>query len=111
MISLTDIPAPTRRKIARTAAAVVLELEPLDIPNASKLSRATAEGMRRLKDEGMPEAVRDALGTVLDSIGDAADVALLSPNDCCDPRALAVVRMLLRVGIDSAVSALREKNL
>lgn len=110
------LPDDYRLKIARTAAEVAAELEAErpELPGAKKKRIAVAEGMRRLRAEGMDRATHAHAVAALDR------VAGLEPEPqpdedgdededlgCCDPRVWAVVRQLLLLAIEAAVQAWR----
>ena len=110
-------PVKERKLIARIAAEEYLIAADLRrVPGPSKFARATAAGMRRLKEEGIPEAISGLLksgiagkepdlGAISEIAGDSVDViadAIEAGEGCeCDRRVLAIIRSLLQASIQA----------
>jgi len=133
MIHLTP---DARDTIAAVALDAALTVEPRTVPGGMKFRMATAIGMRKLKAEGMPEALAtrfaahidptetddnvdgplsDAETAVVDGItmaagsgvGLIADAIEDKTNCRCNRDILALVRSLLQVAIEAAARSIK----
>jgi hypothetical protein len=132
---MIHLPDDARDTIAAIAIDAALTVEPRAVPGAAKMRMATAIGMRKLKAGGMPallaekfkahidpddrddgdEGLNEAEAAVVDGITMAAGAgvgliadAIEEDTGCeCNREILALVRSMLKVGLEVAARSIK----